>query len=199
MPWNKIIIGGLALLTILFGVDACRERRHASRILAENQRLLNENRDLRKSVSLTSETAQQIVDRHEVQATQPKFVEQRAYYRKNWRQFISINSNDYRTGLFGGIKNLKITVGNQTDYQLDNVVVEVQYLRSNGDQFKTESYTLRNVQPRSNGAIEAAGSRKGMKVKIRFVSITSQNMDFCWSVNKKVPPNTDDPYQCSNL
>lgn len=174
-----------------------RQQQRVRTILRENERLLNENRDLKQSLNLASSTAQQIADRKDQQQRmQGKFVERRTYYRRNWQQFIAVNTSDYRTGFLGGIKDLQVIVRNQTEYQLDNVVVNVQYLRSNGDVFKSEQYTINNVPPKETRAVDAAGSRKGMKVVLKLVSITSQAMNFCWAANKPAPPGDPDPFQC---
>jgi hypothetical protein len=185
-------------IALLLGVGYFRQQQRVKKILTQNERLLNENRDLKESLSSVSGTAQQIAERKEQQQRmQGKFVERRAYYRRNWQQFIAVSTNDYRTGFLGGIKNLELIVRNQTEYPLDNVVVTVQYLRSNGEVFKTEPYTINEVPAKGSRSVEAAGSRKGMKVQLKLMSITSQAMNFCWSYDKKAAANNPDPFQCS--
>ncbi|WP_298731800.1 hypothetical protein [uncultured Chitinophaga sp.] len=185
-------------IAVLLAVGYFRQQQRVKKILAQNERLLNENRDLRESLNSVSGTAQQIAERKDQQQRmQGRFVERRAYYRRNWQQFIAVSTNDYRTGLLGGIKNLQLVVRNQTEYPLDNVVVNVQYLRSNGEVFKTEPYTINEIPAKGSRSIEAAGSRKGMKVQLKLMSITSQAMNFCWSYNKKAPADNPDPFQCS--
>lgn len=187
----------LLVLLVIVGISAYRDNRRVRAVLNENQRLINENRDLRNSLSLSSRTAQQISDRKDMQQMQQaQFVDRREYFRKNWKQYISVNTGDYKTGFLGGIKKLKIEVRNQTEYPLDNAVVSVQYLRSNGDVFKTEQYTVHNIPPKGAQSVQASDSRKGSKVNIRLMSVTSQPMNFCWSVDKKVMPGDADPFAC---
>ncbi|GAA0524516.1 hypothetical protein [Chitinophaga japonensis] len=184
-------------LALMLGIAYFRQQQRVRKILVQNERLLNENRDLQQSLRSVSGTAQQIAERKEQQQRQQgKFVERRAYYRRNWQQFIAVSTNDYRTGFLGGIKNLELTVRNQTEYPLDNVVVTVQYLRSNGEVFKTERYTISEVPAKGTRSIEAAASRKGMKVQLKLISITSQAMNFCWAYDKPVPAGAPDPYEC---
>jgi len=185
-------------IAVLLGIGYFRQQQRVKKILTQNERLLNENRDLKESLTSVSGTAQQIAERKEQQQrVQGKFVERRAYYRRNWQQFIAVSTNDYRTGFLGGIKNLELIVRNQTEYPLDNVVVTVQYLRSNGEVFKTEPYTINEVPAKGSRSVEAAGSRKGMKVQLKLMSITSQAMNFCWSYDKKASASNPDPFQCS--
>ena len=185
-------------IALILGIGYFRQQQRVRKVLQQNERLLNENRDLQQSLNSASGTAQQIAERKEQQQrTQGKFVERRTYYRRNWQQFIAVSTNDYRTGFLGGIKNLELIVRNQTEYPLDNVVVTVQYLRSNSEVFKTEQYTINEVPAKGTRSVEAAGSRKGMKVQLKLMSITSQAMNFCWSYDKPAPDGNPDPFQCA--
>lgn len=184
-------------VVVVLGFGYCQQQKRVRKVLSQNERLLNENRDLKQRLSQTSNTAQQIADRKDQQQRlQGKFVERRAYYRRNWQQFIAASTSDYRTGFLGGIKDLKVSVRNQTEYPLDNAVVSVQYLRGNGDVFKTEQYTINNIPAKGTQSVSAANSRKGQKVQLKLISITSQAMNFCWAFNKPAPAGNPDPYQC---
>ncbi|MRG47602.1 hypothetical protein GFS24_20940 [Chitinophaga sp. SYP-B3965] len=193
--WIVPVISGF--LIVVLALSAYRDRKQASKMLHENERLVNENRDLQQRLTLSSRTAQQIADRKDMQQqVQGQFVDRREYFRKNWKQYISVNTGDYKTGFLGGIKNLQITVRNQTEYPLDNAVVKVEYLRGNGNVFKTEQYTVHNIPEKGAQSIPASNSRKGMKVNIKLVSVTSQPLNFCWAADKKVAPNDPDPWAC---
>src|ERR1044072_4970602 len=86
-------------IAVLLGVGYFRQQQRVKKILTQNERLLNENRDLKESLTSVSGTAQQSAERkEEQQRVQGKFVERRAYYRRNWQQFIAVSTNDYRTG-----------------------------------------------------------------------------------------------------
>lgn len=185
-------------LVIFLVLSYSRQQKRVKQVLSENERLLNENRDLRHSLDVNSHTARQIADRSEVrERTEGTFVERRTYYRRNWKQFIAVTTSDYRTGFLGGIKDLQVIVRNQSEYSLDNVVVTVQYMKGNGDVFKTEQYTINDVPAKGTKSVQASSSRKGQKVALQLVSITSQPMNFCWSVNKPAAPGDPDPYLCT--
>ncbi|OMP81226.1 MULTISPECIES: hypothetical protein [unclassified Chitinophaga] len=195
---------GYIIIIIFLGIflvmSYSRQQQRVKKILAENERLNNENRHLRQSLDMSSNTAQQIADRAEVrerQNSQGQFVDPRIYYRKNWKQFIAVTNSDYRTGFLGGIKDLDVIVKNQTEFVVDNVVVSVDYQRGNGDVFKTEQYTISDIGAKGTKSVRAADSRKGQKVVIKLVSITSQSMNFCWAVNKVVDPVNPDPFKCT--
>ena len=192
----------IAFLVFFLVMSYSRQQKRIRQVLSQNERLLNENRDLKESVDINSRTAEQIANRNEIRerteaAGQGTFVDRRVYFRKNWQQFIAVTTSDYKTGFLGGIKDLKVIVRNQTEYPLDNVVVSVQYTRGNGDVFKTEEYTINNVPAKGTQSVAAADSRKGQKVAIKIISVTSQEMNFCWSVTKTAAPGNTDPYQCT--
>jgi hypothetical protein len=192
----------IVFLLIFMVMSYSREQKRIKQILSQNERLLNENRQLKESLDINSNTVQQIESRREVQertqaAGEGTFVERRSYFRHNWEQFIAINTSDYKTGFLGGIKDLQIIVRNQTEYPLDNVVVSVDYLRGNGDVFKSEQYTISDVPAKGTKSVNAAASRKGQKVELKLVSITSQPMNFCWAANKPAAAGNPDPYQCT--
>lgn len=188
----------IIFLVIFLVMSYSRQQKRVKQVLSENERLLNENRDLKHSLDVNSNTARQIADRSEVrQRTEGTFVERRTYYRRNWKQFIAVTTSDYRTGFLGGIKDLRIIVRNQTEYPLDNVVVSVQYMKGNGDVFKTEQYTINDVPAKGTKSVDASSSRKGQKVALQLQSITSQPMNMCWSVNKPAAPGDVDPYLCT--
>jgi hypothetical protein len=188
----------IIFLIIFLVLSYSRQQKRVKQVLSENERLLNENRDLRRSLDINSNTARQIADRSEVrERTEGQFVERRTYYRRNWKQFIAVTTSDYRTGFLGGIKDLQIIVRNQSEYPLDNVVVAVEYMRGNGDVFKTEQYTINDVPAKGTKSLQASSSRKGQKVALQLLSITSQPMNFCWSLNKPAAPGNPDPYLCT--
>jgi hypothetical protein len=192
----------IIFLVISLVTSYSRQQQRIKQVLSQNERLLNENRQLNESVEVNSHTAQQIESRHEVQertevANQGTFVERRTYFRRNWKQFISVTTSDYHTRFLGGIKDLKVIVKNQTEYPLDNVVVSVEYMKGNGEVFKTEQYSVNNVPAKGVQSVDAADSRKGQKVAITLISITSQPMNFCWAVNKPAPAGNPDPFMCA--
>ncbi|MDQ0110142.1 hypothetical protein J2T02_005291 [Chitinophaga terrae (ex Kim and Jung 2007)] len=197
MKRNLIYPVIILLLTVIFSLGYCQQQRYTRKILSENQRLWNENRDLRKSLQQSGAVDQQIASHQAVQQrTAGQFIERRAYYRRNWQQFIAVSADDYKTGFLGGIKNLHIQIKNQTEYPIDNVVVTVTYLRNNNEVFKTEQYTISNIAEKSQRSIAASNSRKGSKVSVKIQSITSQAMNFCYSVSKPAPAGNPDPYEC---
>ncbi|MDE3185046.1 MAG: hypothetical protein KGM16_16670 [Bacteroidota bacterium] len=116
-------------------------------------------------------------------------------YRNNWPNYISVSTDANMHPEVEGIKNLTLTVHNRTDKLLDNVQVKVDYLTANGKTYKSETVTLKNLEPNSANTVSAPDSDKGICVKMEIVTIQAHSFDFCYSKGMKAGNNTD-PYFC---
>jgi len=162
-----------------------------------NRDLVQQLKGLQEKNQQVSQAVQQITSRQDEQEFgQATFIDRKKYFRMNWKNYIHVSVNDYKTGFLGGIHGLKVTVTNDTEYDLDNVVVSLKYKRAKGEVFKTEQVAFDKIPAKKSAAVEAPDSRKGMSVDIALQRITSQEMNFCWSVDKKAAPGNNDPYQC---
>jgi len=93
---------------------------------------------------------------------------------KDLKRLVSVNANDYLTGIFGGIRDLRITVNNHSKYVLDAVTVQVQYIKATNQPLKTETITFKNVNPNDGETIRLPDSQRGMKVTYRITNIQSK-------------------------
>jgi ribosomal protein L40E len=62
-------------------------------------------------------------------------------YRENLGSYVTLDVNDYKQKLLGGIKNLQVTITNRLEYSINSAVVKVDYYRMND-----KLYTTRYVQ-----------------------------------------------------
>ncbi|HEY6505970.1 MAG TPA: hypothetical protein VIZ28_18475 [Chitinophagaceae bacterium] len=90
---------------------------------------------------------------------------------------VSVVSNEYKKVAFGGIRNLELTVTNDSKYILDNVIVELQYLKPSEEPLKTESIEFRSVGPKATSTIRIPDTNRGIKVAYRIINIRSRQMD----------------------
>lgn len=86
---------------------------------------------------------------------------------------VTVSSNDYQKVAFGGIRNLQLTVSNDSKYVLDNVVVELQYLKPSEQPLKTESIQFRSVAPGGTQTIRVPDTNRGIKVTYKITHILS--------------------------
>ena len=88
-------------------------------------------------------------------------------------KLVTVTSNDYQKVAFGGIRNLQLTVSNDSKYVLDNVVVELQYLKPSELPLKTESIQFRSVAPGGTQTIRVPDTNRGIKVTYKITHILS--------------------------
>jgi hypothetical protein len=93
----------------------------------------------------------------------------------NLEKLVGVSSNDYQVGPFGGISKLELTVKNTSDYDLNLVVVQVEYLKVNKEVFKTENLYFRDIAANSSATIEAPRSNRGNKVNYKVTLINSKD------------------------
>jgi hypothetical protein len=116
--------------------------------------------------------------------------------RNNWDRYILVEHSNYTYYRIGGINDLFITVTNNTDYILDYVETTINYIKTNGDIYKTESVIFRNVQPHTWMKNKAPDSNRGTSVSgLQIMSITSSDLNFCYAPGNWAN-NSSDPYKC---
>ncbi|MBL7741816.1 MAG: hypothetical protein JNK14_21530 [Chitinophagaceae bacterium] len=103
--------------------------------------------------------------------------EKRSFSTSGIADLVSVVSNDYKKVAFGGIRNLELTVTNDSKYTLDNVIVELQYIKPNELPLKTENVEFRSVGPRSTSTIRIPDTNRGIKVTYRIINVHSRQMD----------------------
>jgi len=122
-------------------------------------------------------------------------------YRNNFEKYIKVSTNQYTYSELGGISNLDVIVTNDTDYMLDEVNVNIDYIKDNGDIFKSEIVTINNIPAHQNKSASAPESNRGTSVEVRMDGITSKKMHFCFYATNGIgtnsePENANDPYYC---
>jgi hypothetical protein len=109
------------------------------------------------------------VERKQPATNQPKAVMK----NNDLTKLVSISANDYQKVAFGGIRNLQLTVNNDSKYILDNVTVEVQYLKPSEEPLRTESVNFRSVAPGGTMTVRMPDTNRGIKVLYKITHILS--------------------------
>lgn len=90
---------------------------------------------------------------------------------------VSVTSNEYKKVAFGGIRNLELTITNDSKYTLDKVLVELQYLKPSEQPLKTENVEFKSVGPKASSTLKIPDTNRGIKVTYRIINIKSREMD----------------------
>ncbi|HUR67066.1 MAG TPA: hypothetical protein VMZ03_12020 [Chitinophagaceae bacterium] len=93
------------------------------------------------------------------------------------RSLVSVKSNNYVVGSFGGIRNLQLTVSNDSKYTLDQVVVELQYLKPRDEFLKSEHISFHGIGPNDSKTIAIPKSTRGVRVTCKILRVESKEMN----------------------
>jgi hypothetical protein len=111
--------------------------------------------------------------------------------RNNWASYIHTAKTEFKFSALGGIAPFEVPVKNNTDYFIDEVIVEVDYVKTNGNLYKSEKVTVRNIPPHSVKMGTAPKSPRGIDIDMRIVSVFSRDLKLAFPGNGMNPA---DPY-----
>ena len=98
---------------------------------------------------------------------------------------LALKANDYNVGSFGGIRNLEMTLQNDSKYFLDRVTVEINYLNPEGAILKTDNIFFQSIQPGDASTIPVNKTKRGVKVNYKITKIESKELTKCNSKNDR--------------
>jgi hypothetical protein len=87
---------------------------------------------------------------------------------------VSVKSNSYLRGAFGGIRGLELTVYNNSGYLLDEVSVELQIMKPSEQPLRTDIITFRNIAANGAVTVRVPDSQRGIRVDYRITNIESK-------------------------
>lgn len=94
--------------------------------------------------------------------------------RRNIHQLVAVDANKYKTGVLGGISELKLTLSNNSLYPLDEVEVEVRYLGPEKRVVKTQLLRFSDVAAGEQKTVEAPRTNRGVTVDYVITRINSK-------------------------
>lgn len=87
---------------------------------------------------------------------------------------VSVRSNDYKRVAFGGIRDLRLTVTNNSNFELDQVLVELQYIKPSEEPLRTEQIRFGAIAANESSTIRVPDTNRGIKVTYRIIKINSK-------------------------
>ncbi len=98
---------------------------------------------------------------------------EKAYTKAHIDEYIHVTNSGYTSRFFGGISGLKVTVVNSSDFEMDLIVVNVNYIKENGTVFKTETIQFNQLRPHESLTRPAPESKRGVQVETSIASVRS--------------------------
>ncbi|HEY1872690.1 MAG TPA: hypothetical protein VGG71_16630 [Chitinophagaceae bacterium] len=93
---------------------------------------------------------------------------------KTLLNLVSVKSNTYLRGAFGGIRGLELTVSNNSNFLLDEVRVELQIMKPSDQPLRTDIITFRNIGANGAVTVKVPDSQRGIRVEYRITNIESR-------------------------
>lgn len=95
---------------------------------------------------------------------------------------LALKANDYKVGIFGGISDLQLTLYNASEQMIDKAIIEVEYLKRNGDVVHSQNIYFTSIKPGKNQMVAVPSSERGMKIRYKITKLTTKEY-------KPVPKN----------
>lgn len=92
---------------------------------------------------------------------------------ENLFKLVSVKSNDYKTGVLGGISNLQLELTNNSLYELHKVAVEIKYLGPEKKVVRTQTVYFENVKPGEQTTLDVPKSNRGVSIDYTITDIKS--------------------------
>lgn len=96
---------------------------------------------------------------------------------RDLKKMVAIKSNNYIRGAFGGIRNLELTVYNDSHYVLDEVVVELEYIKPSEQPLRTDVVSFKNIAPNGTFTLRVPDSQRGIRVEYKIRNILSRQYE----------------------
>ena len=119
----------------------------------------------------------------EKKAVMPKPTEEKPAETKpktrpvNINKLVNVTANNYKQRAFGGVMNLELTVNNDSKFELDKVIVELQYLKPSEQPIKTEKIVFSSIEANGSKTLKIPDYLRGVKVAYRVMEIESSQYD----------------------
>jgi hypothetical protein len=188
-PWIFVLsIASIIFAAIIIFANKKNKETDQSNVdssgIAVSKKSRQQELDEKERQRLALENAQEIINRE---------------YRNNWGKYIIHKTNKFKVGFFGGISELEITVTNNTENLVDEVVIKIDYIKESGDLWETKDVVVNNIQPGTSKTVKAPESSRGIQIKTRITSITAKSLSFCYDTTtekQKRKSNPADPWKC---
>ena len=102
---------------------------------------------------------------------------------KNFTDYVKASiKSDSRT--FGGLKNIVVSISNSSNYQIDNIVFEVEILDYRDQLIRSYHANSKVIIPGGTTEIALSNEDRGDKVSVKFVEVESEQLGINTRIDK---------------
>lgn len=97
--------------------------------------------------------------------------------KDNIHKFVTQKVTYDYDSFFGGIDNVQVTVSNSSDFKMDEVTVQLSYIKKNGELYDTKYITISNVPAHGQKTVSGPESKRGTSVGSRITKVYSDELE----------------------
>jgi len=90
---------------------------------------------------------------------------------------LSLNPNNFVVGSFGGIRNLEMTLHNDSKYALNKVTAEINYLNPEGIILKTDNVYFQSIAPGETSTVAVQKTKRGVRITYKIIKIEPKEIN----------------------
>jgi len=108
---------------------------------------------------------------------------------------VIIEKPAFKPLMFGGFKDIKFNFFNNYQYKLEEAILKVHYIRSDGSEIKSETKILKDISPNSKLSLTAPDyTQAGREITVTLETVQCRAIDLCFYSSD--PVKSDDPFRC---
>jgi hypothetical protein len=185
---NRLYVGFAAAIIVVIVVLIFIKNNQQSLVASSST-----ERNSSEANAISDNNSQEDPEEEERRRRNEELTKKNMEYRNNWTNYIGVGRFTYKPSVLGGMESFPFPIVNNTDYIIDEVKVQVSYVKDNGEVYKLEDVVLYNIPANSEKWANAPGSSRGTTVSADIVEVISKKMHFCFPHHNG---NPNDPYFC---
>jgi len=93
--------------------------------------------------------------------------------RENLGEYVKLSMNNYKQKILGGIKNLRVTITNNSDYPIKNINVDVKVYKMNDKLYTTKYLNFKNIPANGQQVLSVPETAFGTYVRCQVTKINA--------------------------
>ncbi len=178
-PKNEKPIGGSSAITDQVKPDEAVLKKQAGNTLKKNTKNIVFKKDSLINQTPVQSSLKSSDSLKQIVAGQSDMIYQKI--KANPENYVNLVTGRYSTGVFGGISSFPVTVTNTSTVMMEEVMVDINYIQTNGKTFKTENLSFNDLEPGETVTLKAPKSSRGVKITTHIHLVNFRKSDFSTS------------------
>jgi len=170
--FRNFIIGLIAATILVIAFFLWKRTGTLSKTNTELQKRVQQVKD-----SISQERAIRLQEEQAIQRQAFEKAQKLKAIKGNINKFITQKVTYDYNDFFGGIDNVKVTVSNNSDFKMNEVTVQLSYIKKNGELYETQNVTIFNIPAHERKTVSGPESKRGTSMGSKITSVQSDELD----------------------